>query len=213
METDYGPETNVSRREIRVLLLDEFRINHRATEGTNNICSTMGEGVVSVRTAQHWFNRFKNDNFELDDLPRSGRPRPRSKNLVHIVPNLTRIVRESEGIVQVRTLGFFDLGWKYGVWIPHELSPHQLQHRVDACMDLTTSHRNHAWLLNLVTGDEKWVLYVNYARSRQWLGVGQTGTAKPKPDLHPKEGMLERLVECQRCYSLGTFSQWLYHHC
>jgi hypothetical protein len=25
--------------------------------------------------------------------------------------------------------------WKYGVWIPHELSPHQLQHRVDACMD------------------------------------------------------------------------------
>jgi hypothetical protein len=24
--------------------------------------------------------------------------------------------------------------WKYGVWIPHDLSPHQLQHRVDACI-------------------------------------------------------------------------------
>ncbi len=33
-----------------------------------------GEDVLSTRTAQHWFNRFKNGNLELDDLPRSGRP-------------------------------------------------------------------------------------------------------------------------------------------
>ena len=33
--------------------------------------------------------------------------------------------------------------WKYGVWIPHELSPLQLQQRVDACMELMTSHRNY----------------------------------------------------------------------
>ena len=76
MNTDHGPKTNASRREIRVLLLHEFRMNHRARrEGTNNIYSTMGEGVFSVRTAQHWFNRLKNGNFEFDDLPRSGRPR------------------------------------------------------------------------------------------------------------------------------------------
>jgi hypothetical protein len=31
----------------------------------------MGEDVLSTRTAQHWFNRFKNGNFELDDLPQS----------------------------------------------------------------------------------------------------------------------------------------------
>ncbi|CAF2019864.1 unnamed protein product, partial [Rotaria magnacalcarata] len=30
----------------------------------------MGEDILSIRTAQHWFNRFKNDNLELDDLPR-----------------------------------------------------------------------------------------------------------------------------------------------
>jgi hypothetical protein len=49
--------------------------------------------------------------------------------------------------------------WKYGVWIPHELSPLQLQHRFDACMELLTSHRNYEWLRNLITGDEKWVMY------------------------------------------------------
>jgi hypothetical protein len=52
----------------------EFRLGHKATEAANNICSTMGEDVLSTRTAQHWFNRFKNGNFELDDLPRSSRP-------------------------------------------------------------------------------------------------------------------------------------------
>ena len=66
--------STVSRRELRVLLLDELRLAHKATEATSNICSTMGEDdVLSIRTAQHWFNRFKNDNLELDDLPRSGR--------------------------------------------------------------------------------------------------------------------------------------------
>jgi transposase len=34
----------------------------------------MGKYALSIRTAQHWFNRFKNGNLELDDLPRSGRP-------------------------------------------------------------------------------------------------------------------------------------------
>jgi transposase len=74
MDIDHGLKMNLSRREIRVLLLHEFRLGHKATEAANNICSTMGEDVLSIRTAQHWFNRFKNGNFELDDLPRSGRP-------------------------------------------------------------------------------------------------------------------------------------------
>jgi hypothetical protein len=39
--------------------------------------------------------------------------------------------------------------WKYGVWIPYELSPHQLQHRVDASMELMTSHRNYQWIHTL----------------------------------------------------------------
>jgi transposase len=34
----------------------------------------MGEDVLSARSGQLWFKRFKKDNYELDDLPRSGRP-------------------------------------------------------------------------------------------------------------------------------------------
>ena len=74
MEADHDLKMNLSRREIRVLSLHEFRLGHNATEAAHNICSTMGEDVLSIRTAQHWFNRFKNGNLELDDLPRPGRP-------------------------------------------------------------------------------------------------------------------------------------------
>jgi transposase len=74
MDADHELKMNLSHREIRVLLLHEFRLGHKATEAANNICSTMGEDVLSIRTAQHWFNRFKNGNLELDDLPRPGRP-------------------------------------------------------------------------------------------------------------------------------------------
>ncbi len=57
-------------------------------------------------------------------------------------------------------------------------------------MELRGSRRNYQWLHNLITGDEKWVLYVNHTRKRQWLGVGQTGIAMPKHDLHPKTMMM-----------------------
>ena len=34
------------------------------------------------------------------------------------------------------------------------------------------------------------MLYVNHTRRRQWLSVGQTDVATPKPDLHPQKVML-----------------------
>jgi hypothetical protein len=53
MDADHELKMNLSRREIRVLLLHEFHLGHKATEAANNICSTMREDVPSARTAQH----------------------------------------------------------------------------------------------------------------------------------------------------------------
>ena len=80
--------------------------------------------------------------------------------------------------------------WKYGVGIPHDSSLHQLRHRVNACMELMTSHRNYQWLRNLITGDEKWVMYVNHTHRRLWLGAAPRGVATPKTDPHPKKMMV-----------------------
>ena len=67
MEVDLELEMKLSCRELRLLLLYEFRLTRKAT---SNICGTMGKAVLSIRTAQHWFHRFQ----KLDDLPHSRRP-------------------------------------------------------------------------------------------------------------------------------------------
>ena len=67
-------ETNLSCKELRVLLLHEYRLGHKATEVARNICSTMGEDILSIRTAQHWFNRSKLVTSTLIDSRHSGRP-------------------------------------------------------------------------------------------------------------------------------------------
>ena len=68
MDVDREIKMNLSRRQIRVLLLHEFLRDHKATEATNNICKIMDQDIISTRTAQRWFHRFNNGNYKLDDL-------------------------------------------------------------------------------------------------------------------------------------------------
>lgn len=69
---DLDLEMKISRRELRVLLLHEFCLGHK-TKATSNMCRMMATDALSIRTAQRWFNQFKNGNFELDDLPHTRR--------------------------------------------------------------------------------------------------------------------------------------------
>ena len=53
----------------------------------------MGQDIISSRAARHWFNRFNNGNYELNDSSRSGRPvevdLDRLKQLIEEDPWLT----------------------------------------------------------------------------------------------------------------------------
>ena len=189
---------DISRKELRLLLLHEFRLGHKATEATRNICITMGEGALSYDTAKRWFARFKKGNFKLNDVPHPRRPPKINLEVLKILieeePRSTvRYLTEQLGCSHTAVeKHLHDLGkaWKYGAWVPHELTPYQLQRRVHTCMELLTSHRNYEWLGNLITGDEKWVMYVNHTRKRQWLGVGERGIATPRNGPHQKMVML-----------------------
>ena len=198
MATQKDEQIDISRRDVRAILLHEFRLGLKASEAANKICSTMGADVLSIRTAQHWFTRFREGNYRLDDQPRSGRPVEVDLDLlrqeIEQDPRLTtRCLADRLGCSHTTIETYLaELGksWKYGVWIPHELSLDQLRSRANTCMDLITSHRNNQWLRNLVTGDEKWVLYVNHSRRRQWLSSGETGVATPRTDTHARKVML-----------------------
>jgi len=188
---------DLTRRDIRVLLLYEWRLGHRATEAVRNICGAMGVGLVSNRVAQMWFNKFKSGQFDLIDEPRSGRPEKLDNDellsLVEQEPRLTLMCfAELLGCSHTTVKNHLtQLGksWRYGVLVPHDLSAAQQKSRAEICSQNLESHRNFDWLTNLLTGDEKWVCYKNHSRKRQWLGKGEVGI----PDtieLRPKKIMI-----------------------
>ena len=123
MNVDCETETKLCRRDIRVLLLHEFLLSHKTTKTTNNMCHTMGQDIISTRSAQRWFDRFNNGNFELDNSSHSGRPvevdLDRLQQLIEDDPRLTtRCLVEQLGCshTTVEThLNELGKTWKYRV--------------------------------------------------------------------------------------------------
>jgi len=134
MNIDPGLEIKLSLTELRVFLLHEFRLVRKTTEATSRIRHTMGKDVLSIHTAQHRFNRFKNGNFELDDLPRSGRALEVDthvlKQLMEEDPILITLCLaerlECSHTAVAKHLSELGKTWRYGVWISDDLSSHQL---------------------------------------------------------------------------------------
>jgi [histone H3]-lysine36 N-dimethyltransferase SETMAR len=145
-----------------------------AAESSRRICAAFGQHVVAERTAQRWFDRFRSGNYSLEDEPKSGRPsKIDDKQLRQIVEadprQTTRDLATALGCVHstiVKHLAAIGKKSKLGQWVPHDLTDHDRQRRVEVCTWLLSYKRTHNWLDSIVTGDEKWVLYVNYRRKR-----------------------------------------------
>src|SRR5262245_40243857 len=84
-----------SKNQIRTLLFHEFQLGHVATEATRNVCSSLGEGALSLRTTQNWFAKFRQGDYDIEDRPRSGRPPEidREAVLVEVESNPTKSTR------------------------------------------------------------------------------------------------------------------------
>lgn len=60
--------------QFQHLLLFKFSQGSKATKTVTEFCDVYEEGAITERTSQKWFSRFKNENFNLTNSPRSGRP-------------------------------------------------------------------------------------------------------------------------------------------
>lgn len=92
---------------------------------------------------------------------------------------------------------------KLGEWVPHVLSEKNKANRVRITAELLNRHAS--GILNLdsiVTGDEKWILYVNVVRHRQWLAKDAKPTATAKPGLHPKKCLFSLFWDTEGVFSM-----------
>ncbi len=183
---------------IRHCSLYEFDLDHNATTAAHNICKVYGEGSASRTTCYRYFNRFRNGDKTLEDEERPGRSSEfDEKALLALVSDnprqSTRELAEQLGSSHMtverhlKELGFVN---KLGTWVPHQLTLDNRQQRVSICNCLLSRFPPQDFLHQIVTGDEKWVLYIDHTRKRQWVPRDAEPEPEPKGDLHPKKQML-----------------------
>ena len=73
--------------------------------------------------------------------------------------------------------------------MPHELNDNQKKHRYEVS-SFFLCNKNDLFLDQVVTCNEKWVLYDNQRCSAQWLDTDEAPRHFPKPGLHQKKVML-----------------------
>jgi histone-lysine N-methyltransferase SETMAR len=151
-----------------------------------------------VATACRWFERFRNKDYSLKDEPKSGRPAEidlsELEQVIERDPTLTTRAVASKLGCSHHTIKYcfkqLRLVSKPGGWLSNDLTESQKKKRVDICKELLSSHRTFNWLDKIITMDEKWVLYINTTRKRQWLKPHQRAEPTPKIPLYPEKRML-----------------------
>ena len=60
------------KQHFQHIMLYYFKKGKNATEMQKKICATYGEGAVTDRTCQKWFETFCAGDFSMDNASRSG---------------------------------------------------------------------------------------------------------------------------------------------
>ena len=194
MASNFTPD----REHIRHCLIFLFHSQVKAAEAHRQLQQAYGEDAPSYHTCQLWFQRFKEGDYSISDNARTGRPLEVDLDtllaLVKSDPfDTTRGYADMLAVSHVTVatgLARLGLVQKLGRWIPHELSDFDKARRRDTCTSLISINNNHPFLANLITGDEKWVMYSNVTRKPQWVDKAEQPQPVPKPDPHGKKILL-----------------------
>lgn len=177
---------NFDKSDIRKLIYFFHLRGLNATEIAKEICQTLGEDVLTIRTAQRWVSNFKNNEFTTDDAERSGRPS--TDNLNEQIEEYISTNKHATCTEMAEAIGvgkstiwrhLIDMGKKYLAfqWVPHKLSEENKNNRVRISGELLSMYRRNNFLNQLVTVDEAWLYWENDRKTpgihhKSWRGSG-----------------------------------------
>lgn len=159
----------MEKKEIRTIILYEFKLGTKATETARKINHAFGYGTVNQRMVQRWFERFRQGDETLEDEEGRGRPsvldNSQLKKIIEADPSkTTREVAEELSVnhsTVLRHLNQLGKVKKMDKWVPHELSEKQRNRRFEVSSSLLLRNNSDPFLNQIVTCDEKWILWDN----------------------------------------------------
>ena len=111
--------------------------------------------------------KFHAGAFSLDGAPRSGRPFEVDNDLIQtLIENHQRYTTREIADILKMSKSSIENHWhqlayvnRFDVWVPHKLREENLLDGISACNSLPKRNENISFLKQIVTGDEKWLLY------------------------------------------------------
>jgi len=127
------------------------------------LSNTYGETAIGERTCREWFQRFKNDDFDIEDRYGGGREKvfkdAELEALLH--EDSCQTQEELGGSLEVtqqaisKHLKVIGMIQKQGNWVPYK--SRNVGRCLFACEQLLERQRRKGFLRRIVTEDEKWV--------------------------------------------------------
>ena len=181
-------EKNYSKKDhFKHCALYEFNKGSTAVQAHSNITETYNDFNISLRTIQRWFIKFRKGENIFGKKENSGRPEKYDSSIIDelVRDNPFLTLKEMSNTLDIPETSIYNylkrLGKvnKLGSFIPYNLNESQKKKRFDICKNLISKNESDPFLKRIITGDEKWVLYKNISRKRQW--IDKYGKPKPTP--------------------------------
>ena len=192
--SNFVPESD----DLRKALIFCFHLKKSAAESHRMLVEAYGDHALSEATCKRWFQRFRNNDFDVRNEER-GRPPKKFEDA-----ELQTILDGDDTLSQKQMAAMLNVAQqtisdrlkamgkiqKCGKWVPHELNERQMENRKNTCEILLQRHVRKSVLHRIVTGDEKWIYFKNPKRKKSWVNPGQPSTSTAKPDRFGKKTML-----------------------
>ena len=135
-------------------------------------------------------------DFSLYDAPQSGRPVEVDSNQIKTASNQHYTTREIVNILKISKSSVENHLHQHGyvnhfdIWVRLKLSQKNIFDHISTCNSLLKHNESVPFLKQIVTGNEKWILFNNMEWKRSWDKRNEPPSATPKASLHSKKVML-----------------------
>lgn len=63
----------MEKKQLRAIVLYHFKLDHKTVKATRNMNRVLDKGATNELTVQHWFQKFRNEDFSIEKKEGPGR--------------------------------------------------------------------------------------------------------------------------------------------